>query len=127
MSASHYESQMTEAALQVKKAKEGQQRKLYEDSKLRLLQIIEQKMNTSFIGALAKFEKYFGWLWGHGKLYQELSDQERRFRSAWRQARMEVLDNGNDQMRAISQEADRYTMRWNGFQVQLTNQNGEQK
>ena len=46
-----------------------------ENSKKRLLNNIKKKFDTTIIGSLAAFEEEFGYLWGHGKHYSELTDQ----------------------------------------------------
>ena len=44
-----------------------------ENSKKRLLNNIKKKFDTTIIGSLAAFEEEFGYLWGHGKHYSELT------------------------------------------------------
>ena len=112
--------QLEAASRQIKQGKEAQKQQFLEDSKERLFRIIEKKLNTAFIGALAKFEMRFGKLWGHGKIDAELTDQEKRFRKVWRETRADVLTNGNNQIRAVDQEFGQYTMRWNGFSLELS-------
>ena len=51
-----------------------------ENSKKRLLNNIKKKFDTTIIGSLAAFEEEFGYLWGHGKHYSELTDSEAEFR-----------------------------------------------
>lgn len=95
------------------------------DSKKRLQRILERKLKTSFIGALSKFEAVFGRLWGHGKDRADLTESEIRFRSLWELARTEVLNNGNNQIRAVQQELDLYTINFDGYQAILIPAEGE--
>jgi hypothetical protein len=83
-----------------------------EASKKRLLKIIEKKLNTSFIGALSKFETCFGQLWGHGKDEMDCTDEELRNREIWNLCRTDVLNNGNNQLRSVQAEILQYTIEW---------------
>lgn len=60
------------------------------------------------IGALAKFEDSFGYLWENTH-----KDQE-RFENAWEEARNQILNNGNKQLRsAINEIVDFFDMQHN--------------
>ena len=72
-----------------------------ENSKKRLINNIDKKFKTTMIGSLAVFEKYFGALWGHGD--SNITDEQKHFRQLWEEARTDILNNGNTQMR-IAQE-----------------------
>lgn len=118
-------NQLAEAARVFAAAQECSDENRKVDSKKRLQRILEKKLKTSFIGALSKFEAVFGRLWGHGKKYTDLSESERRFRSLWELARTEVLNNGNNQIRAIQQELDLYTINFDGYQAVLIPSDGQ--
>jgi hypothetical protein len=60
---------------------------------------IKKKILTSTIGSLARFEKYFGHLWGHNK--EHLTEQEERMLDLWEEARYEILNLGNQQIRSL--------------------------
>lgn len=98
---------------------EALQKAQQESSRQRLLTILRKKLKTSFIGSIAEFEKFFGALWGHGKLPEELTQQERGFRDLWEECRTEVLDNGNDQIRAVEDEISQYSIMWNRHKLTL--------
>lgn len=89
------------------------------DSKMRLMTILEKKIKTSFIGAISQFESHFGALWGHGKLEHQLTEQEKLWRERWNIARTQILNNGNNQVRAVQQELSEYTMRWDAHSITL--------
>ena len=90
-------------------------RKLQESSRRRLSSIIKKKLQTSFIGAIAKVEQYIGsQLWGHGKEEDELTERERRWLEIWNECRTEILDNGNAQIRALESEVQQYTITFVG-------------
>ena len=91
-----------------------------QNSKKKLLRAVETKFKTAFIGALNQFEKKFGFLWGHGKPDNELTQNEKDFREIWEEARAEVLNNGNNQLRASQEEIAEYTMERNKYELNLT-------
>ena len=95
-------------------------------SKTNLKRHIETKFRTTMIGALARFEELFGYLWGHGKQEFELTDEELEQREKWHLARTEILNNGNNQARAALAEIDQHTVRYNkqeyNFLVKKDNQ-----
>jgi hypothetical protein len=70
------------------------------------------KMRTTFIGALSEVEDNFGYLWGHGKTYEELTDTERKFKKLWDTTRNNILNNGNNQYRSIEKEMNSYDIEW---------------
>ena len=55
-------------------------------SKKRLLNNLTKKFNTTTIGSLSVFEDSFGFLWGHGIEYSELTKEERKWRKIWSDA-----------------------------------------
>ena len=99
---------------EVKKSNEDLYR---ESSKKRLKKNVERKFKTTMIGALASFEECFGHLWGHGKDEDEISTNEMAFRQLWEQARTDVLNNGNSQLRIAQEEIAQYTMTWNRYHI----------
>lgn len=90
-----------------------------EKSRKRLSTILEKKMKTSFIGALSQFEQYFGRLWGHGKQEEELTDNELKFRKVWEDTRTAILNNGNNQLRAVQNEISEYSISWNRHKLNI--------
>lgn len=96
---------------------EAQADRFRDASRRRLLRILQKKLRTSFIGALAKFETHFGRLWGHGLDESECTPEQLAWREVWEQARTEVLNNGNGQLRAVEAELPLYTVVWDGYQA----------
>lgn len=82
-------------------------------SKETLKRHIKTKLNTTMIGALAKFEDMFGHLWGDKLHEDELTNEQLEFRRAWNIVRTEILNNGNNQLRALFAEIEQYTIRYN--------------
>ena len=73
----------------------------------RLQNLTEKKIQTTMIGALDKFEKNFGHLWGH---YHdgELSEEEEKFADMWDFTRNQILNQGNTQIRNVREDFSKY-------------------
>jgi len=99
--------------------KSARDEKYLEQSKKRLEKIISTKMRTVFIGALAAFEKEFGFLWGEGKEEGETTEQEDQMYDLWENARTSVLDNGNKQLRALLNEVDNHVVKWSRYTMTM--------
>ena len=65
---------------------------------------VKKRILTTTIGSLARFEKYFGFIWGQNKDY--LTPQEEQMLDLWEEARHEILNLGNKQMRSIDSFSD---------------------
>lgn len=104
------------------KSKEASQSKFAEEARKKLDSIISKKMNTTFIGALSSFEKAFGFLWGFGKKDSEKTDEEKELYNIWQNVRTEVLNNGNNQLRALRNELQNHTISWNRHKITFVNE-----
>jgi hypothetical protein len=103
-----------------KQFKETQNQRYLEQSKERLNKIISTKMRTSFIGALDTFEKNFGHLWGYNNETKETKPrgfEEERFYELWQLVRTQVLDKGNNQLRAAQSEISNHIVSWQRYHV----------
>lgn len=105
----------------LKRAELPEKEKKYNaSSKARLIKILEKKLKTSFIGALSQFEEFFGRaLWGHGKDDEDRTQDEKEFYEMWQQCRTNILNNGNNQIRAIENELQQYEVSWQRYQNRL--------
>lgn len=95
------------------------QNRLAEKSKVALGKIIDKKFQTTFIGAISAFEEVFGFMWGHGKNNSDLTDEERMWKDKWDKVRTTILNNGNNQARAVQNELRQYLVKWQGYQLNL--------
>lgn len=75
----------------------------------RLEEVVRNKIQTTMIGAIAAIEKNFADLLNHAK-YRENFDN----------ARKEILDLGNKQIRNIATEMKNYDVQWNRYSITLT-------
>jgi hypothetical protein len=68
-------------------------------------QLIRKRIQTTMIGALARFEENFGHLWGHYKDPSEpLTPEEEKFADTWDYTRNQILNQGNSQIRNLSKD-----------------------
>src|SRR5687767_6759665 len=111
------EDQMRNVAAQRKNEEVLKAQRYEESSKKQLLKILETKVRTSFIAPLGFFEEAFGALWGHGKKESELLPNELYYRTVWNAIRTNILNNGNNQIRAIHNELAQYSVKWNRYQL----------
>lgn len=72
-------------------------------------QILTKRFQTTMIGALFEFEKTFGYLWGHDKDEDSLTEKELDFLDRWDFTRNQVLNNGNNQLRKALADLDKYS------------------
>jgi hypothetical protein len=73
-------------------------------NKQELIKSIEKRIQTTMIGALARFEENFGHLWNT----EEDSDEAERFWTIWENTRNQVLNNGNNQLRSALDDLGNY-------------------
>ena len=108
------------------KAKEANKQRYLENSRKRLDKIICTKIRTSFIGSLDAFEQIFGFLWGHDKTEKDKTQEEKQMFQLWAQARTEVLNNGNNQLRGARNEIAHHTISWDRYHMDLPIKNTEE-
>ena len=68
---------------------------------------MEKRIQTTMIGAIARVEKHFGFLWGHNK-EGDLTDEEEQYADMWDFTRNEILNHGNNQIRNIKEDFYQY-------------------
>lgn len=86
-------------------------------SRDRLKQSIHKRMQTNMIGGLARFEKKFGYLWGHGQDEDDLSQKERDFRQMWDELRNDYLTFANNNIRECLIDMENYSVEWNRYNI----------
>ena len=94
-------------------------------SKKRLKNITDKKFNTCFIFPLSEFETVFGSMWGHGLSEEELNVEQKMNRAKWEQVRMNVLNKGNAQRRALQTEIDLYDVKLNRYHMEFRTLGGK--
>lgn len=83
-------------------------------SSQRLMQIGSKKVRTTMIGCISEIEQAFGTLWGGpNKPYEEMTEDEKDWYELWQITRKNMLNLGNNQIRAFQNELNQYTITWN--------------
>ena len=103
-------------SLDLKHAREERHRDLSRD---KLFKAAKKKIQTTMIGALARFEENFGHLWGHFKDPSEpLTPEEEKFADTWDYTRNQILNQGNSQIRNLSKDLGAFSRGriWGFFQ-----------
>jgi hypothetical protein len=73
-----------------------------------ITQLASKRLETTMIGALSKFENVFGYLWGQHKSHDEpLTDKEMHFDNMWQDVRNNILNHGNQQIRALQNDINK--------------------
>jgi hypothetical protein len=83
--------------------KKERENKFKEFSNNRLYNITKKKIQTTMIGALATVEKYFEPL---------LNSGDKQIKRVFEDARSEILDKGNAQIRNLESEFSNYDIVW---------------
>jgi hypothetical protein len=88
-------------------------------SRRRLRQTVETKINTVMIGSLDAIEKEFGELWGQGIPNHLKSPQQLKWLEVKDKLRTTILNNGNNQKRAAVSAIEEYDVEWKRHHVEL--------
>jgi hypothetical protein len=91
--------------------------------------VLDKKFKTTFIGAISQIQDAFGELWGENKQEEDRTEQEREWYDIWQQVRTNILNNGNNQLRAALNELQQYNIIWEGYKLNLPimEENNERK
>lgn len=89
-----------------------------EISKTRLTNILTRKQRTTFIGAICAIEEEFGYLWGHNST-SPLTESQKKMQFKWQRLRNKIMNNGNNQLRAVENEINQYDITWNRYSTNL--------
>lgn len=94
-------------------------------SRRHIIEQLEKRFKTVMIGALARFENEFGYLWNNND--EPSSGQEAYFRDKWEDLRSDLLDHGNDQMRNGIEDLNRYLNGVEKYHLQIFYNKGDRK
>lgn len=108
-------NQLIKVSMDYKSKKEE---KFKEASRTRLSKIAKKKIQTTMIGSLSTVEKFFGFLWGHDN-EEELTPEQEHMKNLFDEARAEILDRGNSQIRNLETEVAQYDISWKRYHVTL--------
>ena len=106
---------LLKTSLSLKKKRDEKYKEISRD---RLSQIAKKKIQTTMIGALDSLEKGFGFLWGIGS-EGELTQEQEQLKAIFEDARSEILDRGNTQIRNLQAEISNYDISWKRHTVTM--------
>ena len=104
--------------------------KYRESSKKRLMKNVERKFKTTMIGALSTLESSFGFLWGFEVPEEDKTPEQKKVYEIYEEARAQILDRGNTQIRNLESEFVNYDIVRKRYQITLpvkTIRTGEQE
>lgn len=81
-------------------------------SKEQLDRVARKRFQTVYVGAVAKIEKGFGYLWGEhlDKDEEDMTPEELKMFDIFLGIRDAIFDQGNDQANKFSKDLDRFEM-----------------
>ncbi len=106
---------LLKTSLSLKKKRDEKYKEISRD---RLYQIAKKKIQTTMIGSLDSLEKGFGFLWGIGS-EGELTQEQEQLKAIFEDARSEILDRGNTQIRNLQAEISNYDISWKRHTVTM--------
>ena len=77
-------------------------------SKDKLFKAAKKKVQTTMIGALSTLESSFGFLWGFDIAEEDKTLEQKKIYEIYEEARAQILDRGNTQMRNLESEFVNY-------------------
>ena len=109
-------------SLDLKSAREDRHRDLSRD---KLFKAAKKKIQTTMIGALSTLENSFGFLWGLDVDEEDKTTEQKRIYEIYEEARSQILDRGNTQIRNLESEFVNYDIIRKKHYITLPVQSGE--
>lgn len=78
-----------------------------------ILKNIETRLRTIMIGSLSRIEKHFGYLWNYGDDAETKNHEI--FSEKWEDLRLEILNHGNNQIRAAIDDMEMFFNKENKY------------
>jgi hypothetical protein len=78
-----------------------------------ILKNIETRLRTIMIGSLSRIEKHFGYLWNYGDDMETKNHEI--FSDKWEDLRLEILNHGNNQIRAAIDDMEMFFNKENKY------------
>tara|TARA_R110000824_G_scaffold361272_1_gene549225 strand:- start:157 stop:531 length:375 start_codon:yes stop_codon:yes gene_type:complete len=110
-------------SLDLKSAREDRHRDISRD---KLFKAAKKKIQTTMIGALSTLEKSFGFLWGFDIQEEERTPEQKKLYEIYEDARAEILDRGNTQIRNLDSDFVNYEIVRKKHYITLPVHSGEE-
>lgn len=119
---------LDEIVRQRAEARQDQHKWYCEQSRERLKKNIASKIRTVMIGNLARLENRLGHLWGQGRPSSSLSEREMAMQAIKEELRTDILNHGNNLLRAAMSEIDQYHVEWvrNQYYISVEENNAQE-
>ena len=111
-------------SLDLKSAREERHRDVSRD---KLFKAAKKKIETTMIGALSTLESSFGFLWGFDASEEERTPEQKKIYEIYEDARAQILDRGNTQIRNLDSEFVNYDIVRKKHYITLPVHSGEEK
>jgi hypothetical protein len=114
-------------SLDLRSTREERDRELSKD---KLFKAAKKKIQTTMIGALSTLESSFGFLWGFEVPEEDKTPEQKKVYEIYEEARAQILDRGNTQIRNLESEFVNYDIVRKRYQITLpvkTIRTGEQE
>tara|TARA_R110002020_G_scaffold458778_2_gene676533 strand:+ start:996 stop:1373 length:378 start_codon:yes stop_codon:yes gene_type:complete len=111
-------------SLDLKSAREDRHKDVSRD---KLFKAAKKKIQTTMIGALSTLEQSFGFLWGFDVSEEERTPEQKKLYEIYEEARAEILDRGNTQIRNLDSEFVNYDIVRKQHYITLPVHSGEEK
>ena len=109
-------------SLQYKNARDQRSKDVSHDS---LLKQAKKKIQTTMIGSLSTLESSFGFLWGMDVEDEDKTPEQKRLFEIYEEARAQILDRGNTQIRNLESEFVNYDIVRKKHYISLPVQTGD--
>tara|TARA_Y100000361_G_scaffold154155_1_gene178465 strand:- start:106 stop:480 length:375 start_codon:yes stop_codon:yes gene_type:complete len=94
-------------------------------SRDRLFKTAKKKIQTTMIGSLSTLESSFGFLWGMDVEDEDKTPEQKRLFEIYEEARAQILDRGNTQIRNLESEFVNYDIVRKKHYISLPVQTGD--
>ncbi len=115
-------SNFLKRSLDLKSARENRNKELSRDG---LFKAAKKKIQTTMIGSLSTLESSFGFLWGFDVAEEERTPEQKKVYEIYEEARAQILDRGNTQIRNLESEFVNYDIVRKKHYINLPVQTGD--
>ena len=109
-------------SLDLKSAREERNKDISRD---KLFKAAKKKIQTTMIGSLSTLESSFGFLWGSEIEDGDKTPEQKRLYEIYEEARAQILDRGNTQIRNLESEFVNYDIIRKKHYINLPVQTGD--
>ena len=109
-------------SLDLKSAREERNKDMSRD---KLFKAAKKKIQTTMIGSLSTLDSSFGFLWGFDVAEEERTPEQKKVYEIYEEARAQILDRGNTQIRNLESEFVNYDIVRKKHYINLPVQTGD--